>query len=308
MTLDASAIIFTATGFIFAPLLFGIINKTKAFVGGRTGAPFLQPYFDLIKLMQKGGVYSVTTGWIFTSAPAVVLASVGVVMLLVPLATSGAVFSFNGDIFLFAGLLAFARLAMILAAMDTGSAFEGMGASREAMISAISEPGLLLMWVALAVITGQFSVEGMLGGDLNFAWSSAAGPAIVLLLVALFLLMLAENARIPVDDPTTHLELTMVHEVMILDHSGPDLGFLTYAAALKLWIFAALLVNIVLSIYDGPLWATATIFGVGMVLTAIAVALVESTMARLRMIQVPELLTIAVGLSAMSAAIALGVR
>ena len=308
MTADVSSISFVIAGFILAPLMIGIINKTKAFIGGRTGAPFLQLYFDLMKLLQKGGVYSVTTGWIFRGAPSVVLASVGVVLLLVPITTSGAVFSFNGDIFLFAGLLALARLAMILAAMDTGSAFEGMGASREAMISAISEPSLLLMWVALAVITGEFSIAGMLGDRLNPAWTSASGPAIVLLLVALFLLMLAENARIPVDDPTTHLELTMIHEVMILDHSGPDLGFLTYAAALKLWIFAALLVNIVLSLYAGPLWAAALLFGVGMIATAVVIALVESTMARLRMIQVPELLTIAVGLSALSAAIAVGVR
>ena len=308
MSGDASALAFTVAGFILAPLMIGIINKTKAFVGGRTGAPFLQPYFDLMKLLQKGGVYSVTTGWVFKSAPSIVLASIGVVMLLVPIATSGAAFSFNGDIFLFAGLLALARLAMILAAMDTGSAFEGMGASREAMISAISEPSLLLMWVAVAVITGQLSIAGTLGDGLNPAWTSASSPAIVLLLIALFLLMLAENARMPVDDPTTHLELTMIHEVMILDHSGPDLGFLTYAAALKLWIFAALLVNIVLSIYDGPMWVAAVLFGVGMIATAVAVALIESTMARLRMVQVPELLTIAVGLSAISAAIAVGVR
>jgi len=308
MTAGVSSISFVIAGFILAPLMIGIINKTKAFIGGRTGAPFLQLYFDLMKLLQKGGVYSVTTGWIFRGAPSVVLASVGVVLLLVPITTSGAVFSFNGDIFLFAGLLALARLAMILAAMDTGSAFEGMGASREAMISAISEPSFLLIWVALAVITGELSIAGMLGDGLNPAWTSASGPAIVLLLVALFLLMLAENARIPVDDPTTHLELTMIHEVMILDHSGPDLGFLTYAAALKLWIFAALLVNIVLSLYAGPLWAAALLFGVGMIATAVVIALVESTMARLRMIQVPELLTIAVGLSALSAAIAVGVR
>jgi len=308
MSADVSAISFVIAGLVLAPLMIGIINKTKAFVGGRTGAPFLQPYFDLMKLLQKGGVYSVTTGWIFRGAPSVVLACVGVVLLLVPIATSGAVFSFNGDIFLFAGLLAFARLAMILAAMDTGSAFEGMGASREAMISAISEPSLLLMWVALAVITGELSIAGMLGDSLNSTWAFSSGPAIVLLLVSLFLLMLAENARIPVDDPTTHLELTMIHEVMILDHSGPDLGFLSYAAALKLWIFAALLVNIVISLYDGPLWAAALLFGVGMIATAVVIALVESTMARLRMVQVPQLLTIAVGLSAMSVAIAVGVR
>jgi formate hydrogenlyase subunit 4 len=309
MSTDASvAIGFAAAGFVLAPLLFGIINKTKAVAAGRTGAPVVQPYFDVAKLMRKGAVYSVTTGWVFRAAPSVVLASTCIALLTVPFGSNGAVLGFSGDVFLFAGLLALGRLAMVLAAMDTGSAFEGMGASREAMISAIAEPGLLLMWVALAVITGELSVEGMFDDGLGEVWTSAAGPAAVLLVMALFLLLLAENARIPVDDPTTHLELTMVHEVMILDHSGPDLGYLTYAAALKLWVFSALLVNIALSAFTGPLWAYAALFGAGMVLVAVLVALVESSMARVRMVQVPQLLTIVVALATMSAAIALGVR
>jgi formate hydrogenlyase subunit 4 len=192
--------------------------------------------------------------------------------------------------------------------MDTGSAFEGMGAAREMMISAIAEPALLLIWVALAITTGETSIQRMLGADLGTAWQTAAGPAVAMLTAAWFLLLLAENNRMPVDDPTTHLELTMVHEVMILDHSGPDLAYLTYASALKIWVFAALMVSTVTAMVTGPAWVDLLLFGGGMVLVALLVAAAESTMARLRMVRVPQLLMLAVALGTMSGVIALGVR
>ena len=304
----AQTLLIQLCGLVLAPLLIGIVNRGKAMAAGRNGPPVLQPYFDMAKMARKGATYSVTTGWIFRAAPSVILGTTLVAMLIVPVSGFGASLSFAGDIFLFTGLMALARFAMIAAAMDTGSAFEGMGAAREMMISAIAEPALLLIWVALAITTGETSIQRMLGADLGTAWQTAAGPAVAMLTAAWFLLLLAENNRMPVDDPTTHLELTMVHEVMILDHSGPDLAYLTYASALKIWVFAALMVSTVTAMVTGPAWVDLSLFGGGMVLVALLVAAAESTMARLRMVRVPQLLMLAVALGTMSGVIALGVR
>ena len=307
MTIAYQPALFLALAVVASPLLTGVIARTKALVGGRRGPPLLQAYFDLAKLLRRGAVYSTTTTWVFRIAPSAVLAGTVLALLVVPMAAGEAVLGFSADFLLLTGALALGRFAMIAAAMDTGSAFEGMGASREAMISAIAEPALLLVLVTLAVVSGGESMAAMLGAGLSGPWLTGAGPALVLAATSLFLLLLAENARIPVDDPNTHLELTMVHEVMILDHSGPDLAFLTYAAALKLWLFGALLVGVTLPVRSGALWVDTLVFLGGVVGVAVAVGVVESSMARLRMAQVPQLLTVAAALGAMSVAIAFGV-
>jgi formate hydrogenlyase subunit 4 len=281
---------------LFAPLLPGIINRVKARMGGRTGKPILQTYFDLAKLLRKGAVISTATSWMFVAGPAVSLAAVLCAMLLLPGPGVAAPVRFGGDFMLMAYLLGLSRLAIILAALDTGSSFEGMGASREATFSALAEPVLFLCFLSLAVGTSGLSLSVMLGaGPTN-----AMPPERLFVPVILFILLLAENSRIPVDDPNTHLELTMIHEVMVLDHSGPDMAFIVYGASLKLWLFAALTALTMTPLGQfSPLavWGIwlALIFGV-----AVAVGIMESIMARLRMERVPRLLGGAGALAALS--------
>ncbi|MDO8674830.1 MAG: NADH-quinone oxidoreductase subunit H [Candidatus Omnitrophota bacterium] len=269
---------------IFSPLLLGIIGKTKAFFAGRRGAPLLQPYYDIGKLFRKGNVYSTTTTWIFQAAPVVAMAAVLVSSVLIPLGGLKAPMSFWGDVVLFAYLYALARFFTILAALDTGSSFEGMGASREAAFSCLTEVVLFLNLMILALISKSFVLSQMIEGG------ALVGPALFLAGTSYFLVLLAENARIPVDDPATHLELTMVHEVMVLDHSGWDLAYILYGSAVKLFVLGGLLVGIFIP-SDGlsPLTQTAMFLG-GMVLLALVIGVVESCMARLRLNRVPQLL------------------
>jgi formate hydrogenlyase subunit 4 len=278
------------------PLVLGVVNRTKAVFAGRKGPPLLQAYFDLAKLLRKGAVYSRTTSWVFRAGPIVGLAAVASAGLLLAMGGAPALVSFAGDFVLFAYLLGLARFFTALAALDTGSPFEGMGAAREVTFASLAEPSLFLCLLVLARATGSISLSGMLGPALPEAWGHAA-PALVLAAIGLFVVALAENARIPVDDPNTHLELTMIHEVMVLDHGGPDLAFILYGAALKLFLFGAILSRLVLGHGDGAL-ASEALFFLGILLFAVGVGLVESTMARLRMVRIPQLL---VGASILSA-------
>ena len=278
------------------PLVVGIVNRTKAVVAGRRGPPLLQAYFDLAKLLRKGAVYSRTTSWVFRAGPVVGLAAVASAGLLLAMGGAPAPISFAGDFVLFAYLLGLARFVTALAALDTGSPFEGMGAACEVTFASLAEPALFLCLLVLARATGTLSLTGMLGPALPGAWGHA-GPALVLAAIGLFVVALAENSRIPVDDPNTHLELTMIHEVMVLDHSGPDLAFILYGAALKLFLFGAIFSRVVLGRAEGAL-ASEALFLAGVLVFAVGVGLVESVMARLRMIRVPQLL---VGASVLSA-------
>jgi formate hydrogenlyase subunit 4 len=280
---------------LLPPLLLGAVGRVKARFAGRVGPPLLQPYRDLWRLLCKGAVYSRTTTWIFRAGPVVSLAAVAACGLLLSFGAT-APLSFAGDFVLFAGLLALARFATVLAALDTGSSFEGMGAAREATFGALAEPALFLCLVVLARATGALSLSQMLGEGLSGAWGSD-GPALLLAVLALFVVALAENARIPVDDPATHLELTMIHEVMVLDHSGPDLAFLQYGAALKLYLFGALVVRVALGEHFATPARAFAAFLAAMGLFAVAVGTVESAMARLKLVRVPQLL---VGASVLS--------
>jgi formate hydrogenlyase subunit 4 len=294
--MDPSRVLALLAGLVLAPLLPGVINRVKALIAGRRGSPWLQAYHDLAKLLRKGAVYSRTTTWVFRAAPAVVLASVATALAVVPAGRTAAAVAFPGDLVFFAYCLALARFATVVAALDTGSAFEGMGASREVLFSAIAEPALFLGLATLARLTGALSLTGVFARLGNPAWL-AAGPALVLVSVALLIVSLAANARIPVDDPNTHLELTMIHEVMVLDYSGPDLAYILYGASLKLWVLSALVVDVVLSFLavSGPLQVGC--FLVGMLLLAVGVGVVESVMARLSLLRVPHLLVAAGALS-----------
>jgi len=269
------------------PLLLGIIAKTKAIAAGRRGAPLVQPYRDILKLLGKGAVYSKTTTWIFRAGPIVTLAAILGAGLLAPLVGPAAPLGFTGDVVLFAYLLGLGRFFTMAAALDTGSSFEGMGASREAAFAALTEPTLFLV-LAILCIPAQTPSFAAAWAFLPWqAWLSAH-PPLIAAAVALFVVMLAENSRIPVDDPNTHLELTMIHEVMVLDHSGPDLAFILYGAAMKLFLFASLIVHIMAPIPAGL--AGLPVFLLGVTGVAIGVGILESITARLRLLRVPQFL------------------
>lgn len=275
-----------------APALPGLANRTKSLLTGRRGTPVLQLYADLAKLWRKGVVYSRTTTFIFRLAPIVLLASTVLAATLLPLDGRAALLAFPGDLVAFAGLLGLGRFVLVLAAMDTGSSFEGMGASREVTVASFAEPVLFLCFTVLVLATGQSQLAGMFGQPLADAWPLAA-PSLVLGAISLFIVMLAETCRVPVDDPLTHLELTMIHEVMVLDHSGPDLGLILYAGAVKMALFGCLVVGVLAPrAYQPRLLALGELL-VGLAVVAVAIGAVESVMARLRMNRLPQLLVAA---------------
>ena len=272
-----------------APLLPGIINRVKALFAGRRGQPLLQLYYDLWKLLHKTPVYSRTTTWIFRAGPLAGLCALLTALAVLPFAGRQTLVSFDGDFLLLAYLLALTRFAAAAAALDTGSAFEGMGASREVQFAVFAEPALFLSLAALSRATGAQSLTGVFLHLTPASWQAAA-PVLALVTVALFVVLLAENCRVPADDPNTHLELTMVHEVMVLDHSGPELACILYAASLKLWLFGALIACAVLPRHTGSWFYDGAAFLLMMFALAAAVGAVESAMARLRLFKVPYLL------------------
>jgi formate hydrogenlyase subunit 4 len=279
------------------PLLPGVIAKTKALFAGRVGPPVLQLYYDLIKLFQKGTVFSTTTTWVFRAGPVVGLVTALIAPLMIPLANGIAPISFTGDLILLAYLLSLGRFFTASAAMDTGSAFEGMGAAREVTFACLAEPAFFLGLLVLARLSGSLQLAGMLGSTLAPHWLTA-GASLALVLLSWFIVLLAENSRIPFDDPNTHLELTMTHEVMVLDHSGPAFGMILYGAALKLFVFGALVVRLAFPLATGSAWLDWPIFFGGLLVVAVTIGVVESTLARLRLTRVPVLLVAACLLSA----------
>lgn len=279
------------------PLLVGVINKTKAFFAGRQGPVLLQAYYDIAKQLRKGSVFSRTTTWVFRAGPVVGVASVVAASLLVPFGAHQAPVAFSGDLILFAYLLALGRFFTAVAALDTGSAFEGMGAAREVSFSALAEPALFFGMLVMAKLSGQFSLSLMLASPWSAGWMTA-GASLVLVAAGWLVVLLVENSRIPVDDPNTHLELTMIHEVMVLDHSGPAFGLILYSAATKLFVLGALLTRIIFPFSTGNSWANWGIFLGSMLLLGVVVGTIESTLARLRLLRVPQLLITACLLSA----------
>jgi formate hydrogenlyase subunit 4 len=299
-----SAIANLAAVLLLAPFLPGVINKTKALVAGRKGPPLLQGYFDLAKLLRKGLVVSSTTTWVFLAGPVLSVVAPFVAALLLPLGGGPALLSFTGDMILFVSVFALARFFVAAAAMDTGSPFEGMGAAREVTFSALAEPALLFGMLALTRMSGSLSLTSMLDLGAASAWQKASA-SIVLILASWFIVLLAENARVPFDDPNTHLELTMIHEVMVLDHAGPAFGFILYGSALKLTVFATLLVTRLIPSRSGSHALAFALFAGGLVGVGVVVGLVESSMARLRLVRVPQLLVTATLLAAFAVVLVL---
>ncbi len=293
---------------LFAPVfVVGVVNRVKARWAGRVGPPLHQLALDLARLCRKGTVRSSAASWFVQAGPVVLLATTLVAGAMVPLVSGYAPAAFEHDFVAFAYLLGLGRLLMVLSALDSGSAFEGMGASREAQLAVLVEPAFFLALGALAVASGRTSFAALAGAlDLHPAGALAVRVAAFVVLV---LALQVEAARVPIDDPTTHLELTMIHEVMVLDHSGPDLAFVQYAAAMKLTLFAALAAGALNPIAWGESPAGALVSSALLVTgVAVLVGLVESLVARLRLDALPRYLLAGVlaGLAALAVAVAGG--
>ena len=269
--------LFVLTAAVF---LTGIINRTRALLSGRKGVRLFQHLYNVRLLLSKGAVYSPVTGALFRAVPAVCLAASVTAALLVPMGPYPALLHFEGDMVAFAYLLALSRAALILGALDTGSSFEGMGASREALYGALIEPGLFFFFGTLALMTGHTSFTSVFGA------LGAGTPEMVVVTVLLAYILvkvvLVEGGRIPVDDPRTHLELTMVHEVMELDYGGVDLGLLTVGSWIKTASLATVAAGTIASVFDqggaSALTVCALVAAVGVI-----VGTVESFRARNRL-------------------------
>ncbi|MEO1816001.1 MAG: NADH-quinone oxidoreductase subunit H [Acetobacterium sp.] len=285
------------TGFVIlaAPLVNGIIKKIKALTQKRTGAPLLQMYYDLFKLFKKTSVVSDVSSWIFRVTPYIVLATALAAALIVPVTTQIKPAWNNGDVILLVYVLALGRFFMMLAALDTGSTFGGMGASREAMISALIEPSILVSLITVALIAKSTAVYAMMT-FMQTVHSPLIHPVYLLIFFALVIVIMAETARIPVDDPATHLELTMVHEAMLLEYSGRSLALMELGAAIKQLVFITLLVNLFLP-HDqliGSSGVTAIaisllLYLAKVVMAAVLIGIVEVNTVKLRLFSIPNL-------------------
>ena len=276
---------------VAAPLLVGIINKVKAFFAGRKGPRLLQLYFDIFKLLKKDRILSNTSTIIMEICPIVNLTAIVVASALMPIAGYPSPLGFEGDIILFFYLFGLGRIATIFAALDTGSAFEGMGASREAQFSAIVELVIFTIITFLALIsTGGFSLDLLQAVSIANTGVGLAITPLLLITLAFLIVLLCENCRVPFDDPETHLELTMIHEAMILDNAGPDLAIIHYAAALKLWTMSGFLVMLILPkfIFNG--FVTVCCYIIGIIVIGAFIGVVESILARARFVKIPQLI------------------
>ena len=253
----------------------GVINRTRAILAGRKGLPFTQHLRNVNVLLRKGAVYSTTTTALFRIAPAIYLGAAIVATLMIPVADLFPLISFEGDVICFAYTLALARVAIILAAMDTGSSFEGMGAAREALYGALIEPALMIGFATLALFCGYTSFADIFEHEQSFDLHLT----IVMLLTAFLFVKITfvESGRVPVDDPRTHLELTMIHEVMCLDYSGIDMGMIHIAGWLKTACFSMIAANAVTATCCFHWWCAVPL---AILLTGLSVGIVESTQAR----------------------------
>jgi len=279
---------------ILASLFFtGIVIRTKSIASGRKGPGILQPMKDILRLWRKGSVYSKTTSFVFKIAPTAYFTSVLMAILMVPHGIYPGIISFDGDFVMFAYILAFGKFLMIISALDTGSSFEGMGASREALFSMLVEPAFFILMGSFALFTDNTSFHGIFN-------SLRYGSYITYMLGALatfvfVLIAMIENSRMPVDDPKTHLELTMVHEVMILDNSGFDLGTILYTSNLKFAMYGAIISNFFIGAL--PLEISIPLFLLIQGGFAVTVGIIESFMARFRMAHNPQFIFILTSIS-----------
>lgn len=264
----------------------GIILRTKSIASGRKGPGILQPVRDIAVLLRKGSVFSNTTGIIFRIAPVIYVSTILCSALLLPLADNKALVSFEGDFIFFSYLLALGKFLLIAGALDTGSSFEGMGANREAFFSMLIEPAFFILLAAFAMFTGYTSFS-----DIFSHFSVSANDfTLIFGIICCYLFIqisMIENSRVPVDDPKTHLELTMIHEVMILDYSGFDRALILIGSYLKFAVFGSLAANAILPA-ELNVFYTACLFLTVQILSAITIGLLESFRARNKMNKNPK--------------------
>ncbi len=282
-----------------SPAIVGLINKVKARLQCRQGAGILQPYADLKKLFRKQPVLSTTTTWIFTATPYIVFASTVTAGLLIPVFASQMPLNFAGNIIVFVYLLALGRFFLILAGLDSGSSFGGMGSSREAIVASLTEPAMIMAIFAIALTAGSTNLSTIVHRTALLEGIGTDPSAHLMALSAVFIVVLAETGRVPVDNPATHLELTMIHEAMVLEYSGRYLALLEWASAIKLLVFLTLIANVF-----AP-WGIATSFtpmalSIGLAVYLIKVAglalligTIECMFAKLRLFRVTDLLGVA---------------
>jgi formate hydrogenlyase subunit 4 len=278
-----------------APLLTGVARKVKARLLRRQGPPVLQPYRDLLRLLRKDAVVAESASWLFRVAPYVIFATTWVAAALVPTFATGLMFSWTADLIAIVALLGSARFLLALAGMDVGTSFGGIGSSREMLIASLAEPAILLVVFTLALIAGSTQLSSVVA----YMASSEVGLRVSLGLafVSLVMIAIAENARIPVDNPATHLELTMVHEAMVLEYSGRHLALIEAAAALKLLLYVSLIACLFLPWGLAGNNADPAAYGIGiaaylgkLVIAASALAFFETTIAKMRVFRVPDFL------------------
>ncbi|MEK7684325.1 MAG: NADH-quinone oxidoreductase subunit H [Verrucomicrobiota bacterium] len=283
---------------LLAPLVSGCIKNWKAKLQNRRGPRLWQPYFDVVKSLRKDMVISEHASWVFSFAPYVVFLSSLLVGLLVPMLTTQAPLSLFGGALAVIGLLALGRFFLALGGLDPGSAFGGMGSSREMTIAAIAEPALMLSIFTVAITAGSTDLSHIVQATQKPAWQ-LLNPTHVMAFAALFIVLLAETGRIPVDNPATHLELTMIHEAMLLEYSGRYLAFMEWGASTKQLVLMTLLVNVFFPVGIATDTSAASLglsllaYLVKLLLLAGAVVLVETTNAKLRLFRVPDLLSAA---------------
>ncbi len=273
---------------LITPLLPAVIQKTKAFFAGKQGPPLLINYYTLIKLFKKGSVYSTSTSFVFQMGPVVGCATSLMMLLFFPLAGAAPIFSFHGDVLILFYLMGLGRFFTILAALDTASPFEGMGAAREAFFSTLAEATVFGILVLFYRLSGSLSFAEFFSSTSTIHLSGAHTALLILVFIALYIVMLTENSRVPVDDPATHLELTMIHEVMILDHSGPDLALIELGAWFKLLFYSAFLTRIVDLFLFQNFWLNSLYFYAVVTFIYVTIGTVESITARLKMNMVPK--------------------
>ncbi len=270
-------------------VMLGVIKKTKAFWGGRKGAPVLQPLYDVVRLMKKETVYSDTTSFVFRISPLINFAVIVLASLFVPLISGYSIFDIPFAFIIFSYILGFGKFFSLIASLDTGSSFEGMGASREACFSTIVEPAFFIAMASIIALTKITTFESL---KMILENSGIYGILITILaVVTLFIMLLVEGCRVPVDDPATHLELTMIHEVMILDNSGADLGFILWGSALKMFLFGALISALIIPA-SLPVWLFGILFIISILLIAFTIGTIESSIARFRMTHIFEFIFI----------------
>jgi formate hydrogenlyase subunit 4 len=271
-----------------APLFPGIILKVKAFFAGKKGPPLLIKYYTLVKLFRKGSVYSTSSSFVFKMGPTVSFAAALMTLLFFPLAGIKPVFFFHGDVIVLFYIMGIGRFFTILAALDTASPFEGMGAAREAFFSTLAEATVFMVLILFFRMNGSLSFTDYFQGNNPITLMNPNGSLLLFVIVSMFMILLTENSRVPVDDPATHLELTMIHEVMILDHSGPDLALIELGAFYKLFFYAAFITHLLIPAKLSSGLAGGFVFVVILSMIYVGIGIIESIMARFKMNLVPK--------------------